>query len=341
MSEIYTEYVSNLRDDGTLPDGKLFDDVWIALRRSVRRELGRRGLLDFPPSVLGVPGVSWNEVMDEVLQTVFLYVFVERLKNLRAKLDNSDVDNIDGIVVLQIRNCLTHLQRLNDPIGYRAYELLHSAITKSVDSGELHVLEGKDGKVCNSTVLGFDPRTSPESLTEDFDERVCVWLDDLLPDFMTARGPAEVPDVVKRLRGLVLALRDDAVEAFRFKDLVTPLKNERRRWRAVYSETTGTDVPDHRTADLYGLDRCVTGKIDLDDKKKTREDLARTWTFLRAMHQDRNGHLPSNVKLGAAVGVDRSRVPTLLETLKRLVAECLSGQDPSTAPSALSDAERR
>ncbi len=70
-----------------------------------------------------------------------------------------------------------------------------------------------------------------------------------------------------------------------------------------------------------------SGKIDLEAKKKTREDLARTWTFLRATNQDRNGHMPSNVKLGKELGVDGSRVPTLLETLKRLVAECLSGQD--------------
>jgi hypothetical protein len=326
VSSIYTEYVSSLRTDGTLPDGKLFDDVWAQLRKDVRRELGGRGLLDFPPSVLGIPGASWAEIMDELLQTVFVYVFVERLENLRNKLARSDPRNVDGIVLLQIRICLTDLQRRNDPIGYRVYELLHSAVTKSVADRELYVLDGKDGKVTNTTVLGFDPGTSPENpATPLDDEGVHRWLDDLLPDFMTARGSEVIP-IVRRLRELVGELRNDGVEAFGFKDLVDPLKKEtRRRWLAVY-ETTPTDGWPHRAADLHGLHCCVTGKIDLEGKKKTREGLARTWTFLRATQRDRNGQLPSNVKLAREIGVDRSRVPTLLETLKRLVAECLSGQ---------------
>lgn len=319
-SHTYTAYV-------VAPSRVNFDQVWKKLQQQIYTELRRRGLWEMSPIVLGIQGRRWDEVIDELLQEVFLYVFVERLENLRKKLATSQQKNIDGIVVLQIRHCLTALQRNNDPIGYRVYELSLSAVDACVTDGKL-VVRG-DEKVRNETVLEF----SGTSMSSDIPpgdvlppERLNAWMDRLLPDLMTARYRAVAP-VVKTLGELIIELRDEGVDSFRFKDLVDPLKNEtRRRWLSIWSEGTSTDVPAYRDADLHGLSRCVNGKIDGEQRKKTREDLFRTWTFLRATNAERNGHKPSRFKLAQEIGIDRSRVDTLLGTLKRMVEECLSGQ---------------
>jgi hypothetical protein len=180
-------------------------------------------------------------------------------------------------------------------------------------------------------MLSFRSRKAPITYRNgtrppDLVTRAHAWLDQLLPDLMTARS-RQVTEVIETLRGHVLALRQEGVRMFRFKDLVDPLKREtRRRWLAAWSNEGRQHASPLHGVDLYGLNRCVSGKIELENKKKTREDLARTWVFLRATKPGLNGHRPSAVQVSRAVSVDRSRVPALLDTLKRLITECLSAQ---------------
>jgi len=349
VSDVYTRYVRGLPDDGSEPDSGRFDELWEQLRVDVRREMARRSLHDLPPSRLGLHAAGWGDAgaMDELLQEVYLYAFLERLSNLRRKL--RVCDNIDGIVILHIRHLLTDLQRRHDLIGYRVYELVLRAVRESLAAGDLYVV-GRDtlgskprhgvDKVRNDTVLGFHPRPSAARTAPEFKDQVTAWNDDLLPDLVTARKRG-TDAVVRKLRDCLLRLKAAGWGPFTFKDLVDTLKSDvRRRWLALWSRDVEAEAHQHLPADLPSLHRCVMGKIDQESREKVRDDLAKMWKFLLSTSHERDGHLPSNVKLAAALGVDRSRVPQLLASLKRLVDECHT-QQQTPPPEAPSEGERR
>lgn len=288
-------------------DRRAFEEAWSALRAALCSELRKRGLWEGPPAYLGVYGRdSWEEpggravggaldALDELLADCYTYVFLDRLRSLRAQLEVKD--NVDGLVFLNIRHFLHERQREHDPLGFRVFEVVRNALQAAVEAGELHLLAG-DPRVRNDTLLGFAPAPalSPEPGGAPAAGRLsgiaARWSSDLLPDLVTARGKEE-ERVTGRLRALLPELRAEGIEAFSFKELVDPLKAEvREQWAALLAvddpgapEAAAPSRPDLLAEGREGFRKlvaCVQAALDrLEAAETTRAYLATLWQFLR------------------------------------------------------------
>ncbi len=205
------------------------------------RQMRARGLRSAPPSYLGVyGGASWEEegLLDELIGDCYTYIFVRRLPGLIKQLMVRP--NIDGLVVRNVQNFLHDTQKKHDPLGYRVFEVLESALQLAVDARSLYVLENGP-KIRNATILSFSRWTQPKVVPQlshppDFSLQVKVWNDDLMPDLIRAKGKARRTLEVG-LKERVVRLSEDGVKGFRFKDLVDPMKHDvRQRCGAMLSE---------------------------------------------------------------------------------------------------------
>ena len=366
LSTIYTDYLSSLLADGSRNVDVLAVQVLARLRRDLSHQLKKRGLWTLSPAMLGISGSSWNsDTLAELAHEAYLYIFSERLRNLAPQL--AIRDNVDGLVVLNLKYCLTHLQRTADPIGYRVFEIARSAIGKAVESGRLHLL-GDSRRICNETVLGFRRRGDPQHAASAAEIEVYVpaWNEDLLPHLMTARGRG-VTKVVERLRDHVLALKCGGVSGFRFGDVVDPLKRDvRRRWAAVWDQAAGETTAEVGKAGVsakvrvfqpavYNDERslpwlleCVSSSISQrrDDSESEGEGLWKLWEYIRGFTLDSDPScggckLPSYSALGKLLGIYRERIPRLLEILGRLVEACRSREGFSSPKEPLTCSAKR
>jgi len=307
-SRVFTDHVRDLEKGGAL-DSRRFEALWTALRAALRSELKRRGLWESPPFYLGVyGGESWEPAgagkggegaLDELLAECYSYIFVVRLRSLQAQLKVKP--NIDGLIFLNIRHFLHERQKQHDPIGSQVFEVLQSAVRIAAEEGELRVIKG-DERVRNDTVLGFvEGRAIPGRGRLELPSLAARWNDDLLPDLVTSRGQRQ-QEVVRRLRERLSDLPREGIDAFRFKDLVDPMKADvRARWAAILDVAFGESAPraegedDGAVVRLVGPDsgieerelfrklvECVLTALDpLEIDEKTRGYLAVLWQFLR------------------------------------------------------------
>ncbi len=223
-----------------------------------------------------------------------------------------------------------------------------------------------DERVRNDTVLAFHPSapSAPSAMTavpvqdrETLASLAAAWNDELLPDLVTLRGQKQ-EEVVQRLRNRLRDLRAEGIEAFRFKDVVDPLKADvRARWAALLDRSQGEPVPGENPGEVVRLvppdtrveDRqvfrklvnCVlTGIRRLDASEKTKGYLLTLWQFLRvqasgsaeAVPGSFDARLlagmedepPSQRKLAEHLRIPRERLAGLYEILGDLLAKCQS-----------------
>ncbi len=294
---IFTAHVRQLAAAGG-SDRRGVEEVWAALRAALRSELRKRGLWEGPPAYLGVfGGDSWEgsgggTPLEELLVDCYAFVFLDRLRSLRAQL--AVKDNVDGLVFLNIRHFLHERQREHDPLGFRVFEVLRGAVQGALAAGELHLLAG-DPRVRNDSRLGFAADAAPETAPAAVDRlhaAAAGWAGDLLPDLVTARGK-EIDGVAGRLRALLPELRAGGVAAFSFKDLVDPFKAEvRARWAALLAadDPGAPEAAAPSRHDLLAEGRegfrklvlCVQGMLDrLDAAEATLVYLRKLWQFVR------------------------------------------------------------
>lgn len=365
---VFTDLVRSLAAGKTL-DVKSFGVVWSELGAVLRNELKRRGLWESPPSYLGVFGWrSWEEAaFEELLAECYTYVFVDRLRSLQAQLKVKP--NIDGLVFLNVRHFVHERQKENDPIGSQVFEVLQSAMRRAVEAGDLEVVAG-DEKIRNDTVLAFRLSKIPAVPVQDREKLASLaaaWNDELLPDLITSRGRKQ-EEVVERLRERLGDLRAEGVEAFRFKDLVDPLKADvRARWAALLDRSQGELAPpaegesrdeavrlvppDTRVEErqvFRKLVNCVlTGIRRLDTSEKTRGYLLTLWQFLRvqasegteaapgsfdaSLLAEMEDEPPSQRKLAEQLRIPRERLPGLYEILRDLLTRCQAAISGKTA----------
>jgi hypothetical protein len=221
--------------------------VMAALRTALRREIRARSLWENPPSFLGIEGWdSWQQggmhdgPFAELLADCFSFIFVERLRSLRGQL--AFKDNIEGLVILNIRHFLHDRQKAHDPLGYRVFEVAWAAIEQARTAGALHVIGG-DPRVRNDTLLSFDPAAAaappPPSALRSWAARID---DELLPEVVTASGRRQ-EQVAAEVASRLTALRHAGVISFRFKELVDELKRDvRERWAAILSGEAGGEI---------------------------------------------------------------------------------------------------
>ncbi|MFY9822954.1 MAG: hypothetical protein WAM82_16350 [Thermoanaerobaculia bacterium] len=338
-ARVFTEHVRSL-ERGEEPGPRLLAIVLDALRGALRGELRRRGLWNAPPDYLGVYGAeSWEDALEELLAACYTFVFVERRRGLQAQLRVKP--NVDGLVFLNVRHFLHERQKERDPLGSQVFEVLQSAVRRAVAQGEMHVLAG-DPRVRNDTVLGFRPDAEAEVPARDFRSLVSRWNDDLLADLVTLRGPRQ-EEVVEKLRERLAGLETHGVAAFRFKDVIDPLKADARaRWGALFEQASGETAVEWEEGEAVRVVRlsrpdtgyeerqlfrrlidCVLAAIErLDVHERTRAYLEKLWQFLRVNAASGNEGSPSQRRVAEHLRIPRERLPGLYETLGQLLERC-------------------
>jgi len=350
MPSVFTAFVHGLEGART-PDADLFHDAWHGLRAALVSEMKKRGLWQSPPCYLGVCGwESWDSegpqgsgtfrsqsALGELVADCYAFIFVDRLQSLKRHLEEKP--DIDGLVLLNIRHFLHERQRIHDPLGFRIFELLRAAVEEALSSGELHVLAG-DGKIRNDTLLGFRPGAEPQTPPADLEPIVLRWNDELMPALIIARTRQQTA-VVRQLRECLLELPRRGIEAFRFKDLLDPLKRDaRRRWAALLGEgeegavapsPDAVQVPAPLPPECSGesqqsfehLTRSVSTSIDrMEADQRTRSQLMTLWHYLWRQHGEEGQEAvrpPSYRQLGQHLNIPRERLPGLFALLRQLV----------------------
>jgi hypothetical protein len=347
MPSVFTAFVDGLQGART-PDADLFHDAWHGLRAALVTEMKKRGLWQSPPCYLGAYGwESWDSeappgsgasraqgALGELVADCYAFIFVDRLQSLKRHLQEKP--DIDGLVLLNIRHFLHERQREHDPLGFRIFELLQEAIEDAVSSGALQILAG-ERKIRNETLLGFHPAAEPQPASPHLEQIVLRWNDELMPGLITARTRQQTA-VVRQLRERILELPRRGVEAFRFKDLLDPLKKDARgRWAAILGEgeeaamaPAAAQVPapvipestvESRQSFEY-LTRHVSTSIDrMEADPRTLTQLMTLWHYLGRQHGEGQEaeRLPSYRQLGQRLNISRERLPVLFALLRQLV----------------------
>lgn len=341
----FTAYLRSLEKGE--PDSASLSALHHGLRTVLKAELRRRGLWNNPPSYLGVFGwASWGErtdsgddALEELRAEAYPFLFVDRLRILRNHL--AVKPNIDGMVLLAVRQFIQERQEKHDPIGAQVYAVLRSAVREALQMGELHLLQGSD-RIGNDTFLGFRADAKAELQTVDLKPVVARWNSLLMPDLVTNRGRRQ-EEVVRRLRELLLELRQEGAEGFCFKDLIDPFKADvRARWASAFEQEEGeTGVeegeegkvrrvrlvqPERGVEErqfLHKVIACVLETIaKLDVGQATQGYLYRLWQFCRMQAVSGDDRVPSARKLQELLDVPRERVPELFRRLGEVVEGC-------------------
>lgn len=348
MPPLFTRFVRSLEG---APDERLALEVWERLREILEHELKRRGLWHNPPGYLGISGwPGWaglpgepSPALEELVAECYAFIFVDRLGRLQAQL--AAKPNIEGLVLLNVRHFFLERQKEHDPLGYRVYEMLHAAVRGAVDEGELYVLEGEP-EVRNETVLGLAAGPGETAPASRLVPLVAPWSQELLPGLVLARGRHQ-EEVWARIRRLIRGLEPEGICAFRFRDLLDPLKSDtRRRWAALLEgggegvavqavpaerRSVPPETPVESRQSLERLTRYIALALErspLDER--TRDYLAALWHYLRlvtgvteeaggASFDD--GERFSHRRMAQLLGIPRERLPGLFATLRQWVRE--------------------
>ena len=356
----FTRFLRNLEPGQPLDrESRDFEEVWTALRRLLVSELKRRSLWSLPPAFLGIYGCSsWAdpEAIEELVAECFVFTFAERFRSLKAQL-RSKAD-IEGLVLRNVRNFLQETQRQHDPVGFRVFTVLRSAVRNALAAGTLQVIAGSPG-VQRDTVLAFRPGPSEEAARlDEMRPHVLAWNDDLLPDLITARG-WDVRQVTARLEQHLQRLEAAGIRAFRFHDLVDALRQDARaRWRAAWVHSPDGIPPRGEEDSLAAVARLVEPGLAWDEREsvhellaclersvervpeppaRSRDYLRRLLAFLKSHVVDspdergaRGEELPSHRQLATLLDIPRDRLPGLFQTLLNLAQTCrrkLSGEE--------------
>jgi hypothetical protein len=249
-------------------------------------------------------------------------------------------------------------QRHHDRLGARLFEVVSLAARRAVARGDLTVTAGS-AKIDSSTVLAVGERASSFSLAppETLAAIVRRWNDDLLPDLVTA-SRADKRRLIEGLTVRLAELELADVAAFRFGDLIAPLKADvRQRWAALLAPAEEEAPKEEETRGLRRLHRsfepafetrvieedrfaklvdCADVSIEVSpESERTRGYLRRILLFLRAFATEEGeilageggggdeDRLPSFRSLSDHLKIPRERFRGLMDTLKSFLEGCL------------------
>ena len=248
----FTRYVQDW-EPGREPEPVLASAMWSAFGRVVRQELRRRSLSQTSPQWLGIYGFrGWWEVtgrggpFEDLLAEAYRYVFVDRFAALKAQ--TRAKANIEGVVLASVRNFLHDRQgctTVSAPACSRCCPSRCAAPWRAGISPSSPAPRRSEAPRSWRSAGGTPPsRPRPETLATI----VRQWNDELLPDLVTA-SRADKRRLIEELTSRLAELELAGVTAFRFGDLITPLKADvRERWAALLApaEEEPTDDEDAR-----------------------------------------------------------------------------------------------
>lgn len=327
----------------------IFESAWNALRGQLCRELQKKSLWSSPPSYVGVYDCeTWRDrgsrsdrtgsPLEEFLHDCFTFVLVERMPQLLARLRlNND---IEGDVRIYVRNFVHGRQKDHDPLGFRLFELLRSAVLLAQEANKLFILGG-DPSVRNSTILSFSHRTSASPVM-DLGSLANGWSSGAVVDLFST-GPGSRKRAVEKLCGNLMLLESQGIEVFSFKAAIDSLKFDVRTQlatafeiehgesvlavdteggktfiRSLQPETWAEDIDSYRK-----LVACVTEFVaGHEEREQTRGYLERLWGLLRRFATSVEDHFPAHRQLAQLLEIPRARIPGLLETIGGFVRRC-------------------
>ncbi|MEM7356455.1 MAG: hypothetical protein AAF657_36910, partial [Acidobacteriota bacterium] len=328
MATDLDKYLRSLEPDRELT-AEAYEGARDALLHLLRKELQRRGLWERPPRYLGILEERWpGEAIAELVSECYVAIFVDRLGRLKNRtLVEPDVN---GLIVLCVRNFVQDRQSGNDPLGHKLYELLGESLERLANAGRLRLIPA--GKVLNDTICAFGEGQDggPET---DLELQVRAINDDLWPELIFAQGRAR-SGLEARLDEHIAELAATA-EIFLFRDLIVPLKRDARvRWKeGLAAEVAGW--ADSATEDgLSDLGDCVRRRIE-QEKPKDQEGLRRLWAFLCdyalgsnpspvAEKAEKSGRPPTALGLEKALGDSRHRIAGFKQALGKMIDQCRS-----------------
>ncbi len=304
------------------------------LRSELVREMRRRGLWGAPPRYLGILAERWHgEAIGELVVDCYVEVFLVRLERLKNQLLVKK--DVGGLIVRCVQNFVHQRQKDNDRLGYRLYEIVRKSLQRLAATKRLRLHPG--GKVHNGTVCLFASVGLPEKIPEvDLGPQVRALNDDLWPQLIMAWGRART-DLNDRLDDHLARLPETGVEAFRFRDLIEPLKRDARRRRSeevaeLAEEMARDDSESERH--LRDLRDCMLRRMQ-EKPPDTREALHKLWSFLYdyalgdnpspvAEKSEKSGKPPTDLGLAKALGTSRYRIGDLRKALGKMIETCRS-----------------
>ncbi len=166
----FATYIKNL-DINNYPPKVLLNGIAQILRSNMRK----RGLWNAPPVRLGYSDCeSWNQegAFNDLTFDCYSEVVVKRIEGLRNAI--MKFDNIDGLIIKNIKNFLTDQQARNDPISYSVAVNVKKAIQLAIDSEKLTAQDlDESGKIQDSTLLTFS-LTQTTSTTDEISLLDCL-----------------------------------------------------------------------------------------------------------------------------------------------------------------------
>lgn len=349
MTTILTDFVRRMDPEGPEPSQELFDQVWSALRGLLCSEMKRRSSWSGPPGFLGIVGYSFwtlpgpeTDALDELTSECFEWIFVKRLKSLCQQAKTKPL--IDGLVALSIRHFLLEVQRRNDPMGFRLFEVLRGVVERGVKSNQLRVVAG-DSRIRNDSVIvaaSMAAEGAEYKNTIDPESLVYRWIGRHLEDLLTASHKP-----LSELSGrLAVELRDwleESQASLRFGDLASVTKREGRyAWATLFLDSIFVGdreghfgVPGTLESEdlrrLAQISHCVIRSIDsLDERLKAKLYLKRLWRFLEKFAtaegeigaSNDGDELPSRRQISKMLDIPRERIPDFLEILGGFLKAC-------------------
>lgn len=328
------------------------------LEAVVVTELRRRGLWTASPRYLGFLGEQWREPagggpLRELLSEVFVSAIAEPLPRWRNLLADPAA-NLEAALVQAIRNHLHDLQRRHDRLGYDLYQRAKEAVLLAIEAGELfRAHDENDGdkniRIGNTTLLSADPAMKAEvAPAEKLAEKVPLWIDELLPDLVVGVKESR-RQAVQQLRRHLTRLAAEGIVAWRFKDLMDPLKAAvRARWQNRSKEPDNDEGATVTIFDGEGnrelvhilnprdpekLERehleklleCLAAQIGRHDaQQRTLDHIWALFLYLQTFiaPESEDDELPSARELERLLKIPREKVPSLLEILGRFLRLC-------------------
>lgn len=334
MTSPFSEHLRNSIPD-TYPDMVVLE----AVRRILRCNMRRRGLLGLPPRYLGYSQYqTWEEEGAEGDLAFDCYKFAfgaSKWDSLCRKLN--EYGNVDGVVRLNVGNFLTELQKKHDSVGYAVFKNLEGAVRLAIEAGIVSATNLRGHKVHNGTVLRFARNrdavpAAPEGLRELL-QAMDVWP-------QVERQLARIsPETQAFLVHCLAQLGAAGVSGVTFQDLVDVLKKEARSCMkllygpecgepilqdggatdSVSAVSAGISAEDHDG--FAALRRCIADHIRLIKQKRVRD---RVQAIFREITDalDRDDDPPKQAELVRLLGFPRSTVSDGFAHLKEFAADC-------------------